>query len=144
MLDWYRNIHTHCITSQQTRDNEPMLISCWTSVIEPTLSESIMMGSDLLCSFKHNLFALRRSFFLREPQARNAYGCCTTQQAQNICITFVQRRPNVFDVGPALYKCYTNVLWMLYYTSQCYITCQDQSGELGMNLPPRIPACLKF
>ena len=23
-----------------------------------------------------------------------------TQQAQNICVTFIQRRPNVFDVGP--------------------------------------------
>ena len=33
----------------------------------------------------------------------------TTQQTQNICITFIQRRPNVFDVGPTLYKCYTNV-----------------------------------
>ena len=30
-------------------------------------------------------------------------------QTQNICITFVQRRPNVFDVGPPLYKSYTNV-----------------------------------
>ena len=28
----------------------------------------------------------------------------------NICITFVQRRPNVFDAGPTLYKCYTSVL----------------------------------
>ena len=36
-----------------------------------------------------------------------------TQQTQNICITFVQRRPNVFDVGPALYKCYTHVLCLL-------------------------------
>ena len=27
-----------------------------------------------------------------------------------MCITFVQRRPNVEDVGPALYKGYTNVL----------------------------------
>ena len=32
-----------------------------------------------------------------------------TQQTQNICKTFIQRRPNVFDVGPTLYKCYTNV-----------------------------------
>ena len=37
----------------------------------------------------------------------------TTQQSQNVCITFVQRRPNVFDVGPTLYKCYTNVLCLL-------------------------------
>ena len=26
------------------------------------------------------------------------------QQTQNICITFIQRRPNVYDVGPTLYK----------------------------------------
>ena len=31
----------------------------------------------------------------------------------NICITFVQRRPNVEDVGPTLYKCYTNVMCLL-------------------------------
>ena len=36
-----------------------------------------------------------------------------TQQTENICITFVQRRPNVFDVGPTLYKCYTNQLCLL-------------------------------
>ena len=32
---------------------------------------------------------------------------------QNICRPFVQRRPNVFDVGPTLYKCYTTVLCLL-------------------------------
>ena len=36
-----------------------------------------------------------------------------SQQTQNICIPFVQRRPNVLDVGPTLYKCYTNVLCLL-------------------------------
>ena len=36
--------------------------------------------------------------------------CYVTQQTQNICITFIQRRPNVFEVGPTLYNCYTNVL----------------------------------
>ena len=34
-------------------------------------------------------------------------------QTQNICIIFVRRRPNVFDVGPTLCKCYTNVLCLL-------------------------------
>ena len=29
------------------------------------------------------------------------------------CIIFIQRRPNVFAVGPILYKCYTNVLRLL-------------------------------
>ena len=38
-----------------------------------------------------------------------------SEQAQNICITFVQRWPNVFDVGPTLYKCYANVLCLLGY-----------------------------
>ena len=36
-----------------------------------------------------------------------------TQLTQNICITFIQRRTNVEDVGPTLYKCSTNVLWLL-------------------------------
>ena len=30
----------------------------------------------------------------------DVFFCVTTQQAQNICITFVQRRPNLFGVGP--------------------------------------------
>ena len=34
---------------------------------------------------------------------------------QDVCITFAQRRPNVFDVGPTLYKCYTNVLCLRGY-----------------------------
>ena len=32
---------------------------------------------------------------------------------QNIFIAFIQRLPNVFDVGPAMYKCYTNILCLL-------------------------------
>ena len=41
------------------------------------------------------------------------HGRFATQQTLNICITFIQRRPNVFDVGPALYKCHTNVFCLL-------------------------------
>ena len=36
-----------------------------------------------------------------------------TKHLYNICITFVQCRPNVGDVGPTLYKCYTNGLCLL-------------------------------
>ena len=39
-----------------------------------------------------------------------------TQRTQNICITFIQCRINVADVGPTLYKCYTNVLCLLGYS----------------------------
>ena len=35
------------------------------------------------------------------------------QQTQNICITFIQRRPNVFDIGSTLYK----VLQCVVFTS---------------------------
>ena len=42
----------------------------------------------------------------KEPNAANV----TSLQTQNICKPFIQRRPNVFDVGPTLYKCYRNVL----------------------------------
>ena len=38
---------------------------------------------------------------------------CVTQQTQNTCVTFIQRRPNAFDVGTTLYKCFTNVLRLL-------------------------------
>ena len=36
-----------------------------------------------------------------------------SQQTQNICITFVECWANVEDVGPTLYKYYTNVLCLL-------------------------------
>ena len=35
------------------------------------------------------------------------------RQTQNICIPFIQSRPNVFEVGPTLYTCFTNVLCLL-------------------------------
>ena len=38
-----------------------------------------------------------------------------SQQAQKIGIRFIQRRPNVSDVCPALYKCCINALCLLGY-----------------------------
>ena len=54
-----------------------------------------------------------------------------TQQTQNICIAFVQRRPSVFDVGPTLYKCYTNVSCLL---GSSQIECQQQTPFTGIKL----------
>ena len=48
-------------------------------------------------------------------------GGLLSQWTQNICITFVQCWANVEDVGPPLYKCYTNVLCLLGYVSKCEI-----------------------
>ena len=36
-----------------------------------------------------------------------------SKQTQNVCIAFVQRRANVKDVGPTLYKCSTGGLCLL-------------------------------
>ena len=60
-----------------------------------------------------------------------------TQQAQNICITFTQRRPNVFDVGPTLCKCYTNVLCLLskaQKTTRCINPMPAQWWNISMTL----------
>ena len=38
---------------------------------------------------------------------------CVSQQTQNICITLIQGWANVKDVGPRLYKCYTDILCLL-------------------------------
>ena len=48
--------------------------------------------------------------------------CKLTQQTQQMCITFIQRQPNVFDVCSTLYKCYTNYLcWLGSYPFQAWI-----------------------
>ena len=48
-----------------------------------------------------------------------------TQQTQNIPLTFVQRRPKVFDVGPTLYKCYSNVSCVYCLLGKSEIACSN-------------------
>ena len=43
----------------------------------------------------------------------DTFATSPAQQTQNICTTFVQRQPNVFDAGPTLYQWYTHVLCIL-------------------------------
>ena len=51
----------------------------------------------------------------------------------HICITFVQCQPNIFDVGPTLYKCYTNILCLLRYCDiyLTLVTGSDTSSVKG-------------
>ena len=60
------------------------------------------------------------------------YKSIVSQQTQNICITFVQRRPNVFDVGPTLYKCYTNILCQLGYVLYVLTGCGETVIRTGV------------
>ena len=58
------------------------------------------------------------------------------QQTQDICITFIQRRPNVFDVGPTLHK----VIQMFCV----YWACQYKLGSSSFNIPAVIQSvCLQ-
>ena len=57
--------------------------------------------------------------------------CKQPNKQQNICITFVQRRPNVFDVGPTLYKCNTNVLCLLGCVQRLWLVLQSLMFRVG-------------
>ena len=58
------------------------------------------------------------------------------QQTQDICITFIQRRPNVFDVGPILHK----VIQMFYV----YWDVNTNFGSSSFNIPAVIQSvCLQ-
>ena len=52
---------------------------------------------------------------------------------QDICITFIQRRPNVLDAGPPLPKLsHTNVLCLLGISIQAWVKqFQHRAGALG-------------
>ena len=55
------------------------------------------------------------------------HGCW--EQTHNICITFVQCWTNVKDVGPRLYKCYTNVMLTIWLY-------KDKRRGLGIEISP--------
>ena len=62
----------------------------------------------IMCSVKRSLQQANTIFFLRVTIPADP-----TRETKKTCITFIQCRPNVYDVGPTLYKCYTNVLCLL-------------------------------
>ena len=68
----------------------------------------------------------------------------TAQQTQNICIAFIQRRSSVFDVGPTLYKCYTNILCLLGQDERriCDLQWTYMSQPTQYSLP--IQCCFNF
>ena len=62
------------------------------------------------------LFYFEMTVFLKIAENKRWCACWIymyTQQKQNMCITFVQCGPNVFDIDQRLYKCYANILCLL-------------------------------
>ena len=73
-----------------------------------------------------------------------------SQQTCSLCITFIQCWTNVEDVGPTLYKCYTNVLCLLgCFWIACWYVFSWEINWLGLtehrpqtNLPIPAAFCL--
>ena len=83
-------------------------------------------GQDNVCHKDpgYNLSLCKESsLFLSCPHCGVSFMSCS----QNICIIFIQRRLNVFDVGPTLYKCYTNILCLLGCRAHVLLT---QAGKV--------------
>ena len=59
----------------------------------------------------NNIFLIANKSYLHQINMINPNAAAAWEMKLDIIIwyTFIQRRTNVFDVGPALYKCYTNV-----------------------------------
>ena len=75
---------------------------CYLLYVVEDVPGTWLMGSLLKCTSEYH-----------DEKLINLHQRTPTQQTQNIFITCVQRRPNVFDVGPTLYKCYKTVLCSL-------------------------------
>ena len=89
--------HTYlCAVESQSHDFDP----CWPhEAWHVTVSHSDPVSKDL-----HGFHEIGScSWHVRVSRAN----VMQTQKTQNICIAFVQCRPNVFDAGPPFYKCYT-------------------------------------
>ena len=69
------------------------------------------------------------------------------QQTQNICITFVQCRLNLFDIGPTLYKSYRGVDASGGELSHCLVITQWTSDIGPVDVPRSQQTqniCIKF
>ena len=59
-------------------------------------------------------YMVKRLFsFLKHMLCVGSRRCQVPNKHKQNCITFVQRRPNVFDAGPTLYKWYSYILCLL-------------------------------
>ena len=60
-----------------------------------------------------------------------SYNHVPSQQTQNILKLFIQRPSTVFDCGPPLYKCYTNVVKHLYINVIPFIQRRPNVFDVG-------------
>ena len=111
-------------------------MSCGLFVLPPVMCNIHITTSHVQyssCPHGGSIFVKSVGVYAFDPQHIKPIKSSYTQQTQNICITFVQRRPNVFAFGPTLYKWYTNVLCLLSsyiikhprYYSVCSCHCQQ-------------------
>ena len=84
-----------CINAAQTLHQASMLqLQCFCIVVSQYANTCVKRAKERNFWHKKRLYSV------------------ATRETQHICITCVQRRPNVFDVGPAFYKCHTKVAFL--------------------------------
>ena len=83
------------------------------------LTKSILRNYRAHLSFSYRIGLFYGVTALSALSGIRRYSSPGTQEIQNICITFIQRRSNVFDVDPTLSLCYTNILCLLGIRSVC-------------------------
>ena len=118
-LAWKAAVLTTTLVPPPSTSTSPIRWQKVTIPLKFTPTKLYSPVSSVLCSLRRHYF-WRIHFWSKKrkccvcrgpipcPQSK-PHKAAPAQQTQNICLTFVQRRPNVFDAGPTLYKCYTNV-----------------------------------
>ena len=82
------------------------IITVYVNVV-PGLSQNLASTVPALLCTEYDIVSARR---VTRTLYQHWSTLVTPQQTENICITFVQHRPNFFHVAPTLYRGYTNVL----------------------------------
>ena len=116
LISWHTKDASYSVSQCTTNHGYTRETCCVTTAVQffcCEISGCLLSTIDLL------------SFFIQTSFSRVSVAPANTKHF----ITFVQRRPTVFDVGPSLYKCYKNVLCLLgRYRWDCLL--EDQTNEL--------------
>ena len=106
-VDKYTGANFSSTTSDNTQD-----IVAWGQHLQPLPGKVYQADDEDSANTKHLYNICTMLGQRRRRWADVVQNICITF-VRNICITFVQRWANVEDVGPTLYKWYTNVLCLL-------------------------------
>ena len=105
------------------------------TVIQHSLDTHVSHVLEMVSAFRQisidSLFQISECAFVSGTPIWDLYSLAVKhRETQNSFITFIQRRTNVVDVGPTLYKCYSNVFVFAGHTQWSF-----KIVDLSMYLP---------